>query len=323
MKTPAISVLIPIYNAQHYLPHCLSAIHAQTFQDIEIICVNDGSTDSSTRILHTWNKCLPSLRVVSQSNRGVAATRNRLLIEAKGTYICFIDSDDIICPDYLEKLYCAAQKENADITKCFFHEINAHNQLTPAHCSARFYKQPGPTLHSRFVSGYYDSVVWGKLFRRELLQRKQLSFLEGHIAEDFAFVTLSFMLANRITYVPEFLYHYRKGTSTAITSNGEKMAVDILYNLLHLYNQLHRYNLWEREIAHEWIKAVVWSVCRFRKFSPQIQQQYAPLQKQAWNLAARHIKSCQLGGKIRWGILFMFVNLCGWKSVYGWSKCFR
>ena len=324
MKNLAVSVLIPVYNAENYISKCLESIQSQTFQNFEIICLNDGSTDRSLEILKEWSKKIIKLKIINQDNNGVAVARNRLIKEAKGKYIAFIDADDIVSKNYLYELYNAAEKVNADIVKCFFEEISADgNTKTNAHCSRMFYKDPENNLKDRFVCGYYDSVVWGKLFSLDMLRKNKLFFLPGYIAEDFPFVTLSFLLASKIIIVKEVLYYYRKGLSNAITSDNKKMAIDILHNLLNLYNQLIERNLFQQGVADEWIKAAVWGICRFRKFPSKIRKEHLPLQQDVWKIALDSIKQCSFIYKIRWGILFYLVKIFGWNSVYKLSKIFR
>jgi len=322
--SPKISVLIPVYNSGKYLTACLQAIQQQNITDIEIICIDDGSIDNSLELLHCFQCHEPRLRIFTQPNAGVAATRNRLLKEARGTYIAFVDADDIIAPQYLEKLYTAAEASKAEITKCFFQETSEDGtQYFPARCSSLFYQTPSHTLLSRFVCGYYDSVVWGKLFRRRWLQEKQLSFLEGRIAEDLPFVIQAFTQAKQITIVPENLYFYRKGLTDCITAQRERMIIDQLKNLLDLQNILQAQCLWDEQVSAQWIKQLVWRLCAFRKLTIEKRNQYLDLQQQTF----RHIK--QVVGnsgwkiKLRWSGLFILVRLCGWKSVYVWTKIFR
>lgn len=110
MKHPAVSVLIPVYNAEKFLPACLRSLQEQTFTDFEVLCINDGSKDQSQKILEQFAAGNARFRFINQPNAGVGATRNRLLQEAYGTFIAFVDADDWVAPTYLEDLYTAAQK---------------------------------------------------------------------------------------------------------------------------------------------------------------------------------------------------------------------
>ena len=321
---PKISILITVYNAAAYLSVCLKSVQQQTFTDFEIICLNDGSTDSSAEILQRVAAQEPRLKIISQSNAGVAATRNRLLQEARGEYIAFIDADDLVVPEYLEKLYEVAQTNRADITKCFFQEISEDGlQVSAAHCGSLFYKEPSESLLSRFVCGYHDSVVWGKLFRRQWLQDAAISFFDGRIAEDLPFVVQAFMQARRIAVVKQPLYFYRKGLPSSITAQGQRMRIDQLKNLLDLCRILQERNLWENETASFWIKTVVWQICAFRKLPAAQRRQYLDLQQQAFSSVEQVVCTSDWRIQMRWRGLFILVRLCGWRSVYVWTKIFR
>lgn len=321
---PTISVLIPVYNAGKYLSACLESVAKQEWTDFEIICLDDGSTDNSLNLLRTFQKQEPRLRVFTQTNAGVAITRNRLIEYACGRYIAFVDADDLISPDYLKTLYKAAESSGAEITKCFFKEISEDGLRTSsAHYNSLFYKKPSQELASRFLCGYHDSIVWGKLFIRPWLCDSKISFFEGRIAEDLPFVVQSFMEARKIEVVPQFLYFYRKGLSECITAQHERMMIDQLKNLLDLQHILQKRFLWEDPVAYQWVKTVVWRICAFRKTSAEKRAQYLPLQKQAFEQAYQVVRKGGIFLQIRWRGLFMLVKLCGWKSVYVWTKIFR
>ena len=119
MSKPAISVIIPVYNAQEGLSQCIDSLLDQTFSDYEIIILNDGSTDNSLEVIQNYASKNDSIRVIDKENEGVAKTRNRGIVLAKGEYIVFIDNDDFIAPDYLECFYKAIEKEKLDIVKIY------------------------------------------------------------------------------------------------------------------------------------------------------------------------------------------------------------
>ena len=324
MKKPVVSVLIPVYNTEKYISACLQSISQQSFTDFEIICIDDGSIDHSLQILKRIAQTESRLKIIEQSNQGVAATRNRLLQEATGEYIAFVDADDLIEPDYLLKLYQKAQSTKADITKCFFVEISEDGtQRMPARCSLLFYKHPTQELSSRFTCGYYDSVVWGKLFRREWLRKKHLSFFKNRIAEDLPFVILSFLYANTISVVAEPLYLYRKGLAHCITAQSERMIIHNVKNLLDLKTELQIRQLFVPQIQILWVRCIIWRICAFRKTSKQIRDTYDTLLKTAFSYAYEVMQQGNIYLKMRWKVLFVLVKICGWKSVYFWTKIFR
>ena len=137
-QAPLISIVTPVYNTEKYLSECLDSIFAQTMPDIELICVDDGSTDNSLNILKDYQKKHKNLKVISQKNGGPGVARNTGIDNATGKYICFWDSDDIFEPDALEKLYNQAEKNKADITICRMQMFNTQTgQIIPIPLSIR------------------------------------------------------------------------------------------------------------------------------------------------------------------------------------------
>ncbi len=321
---PDVSVLIPVYNAEKYLPLCLSSVLKQSLTQLEIICIDDGSSDGSLDILNRTSREDPRVRVFTQKNQGVAATRNRLLAKARGRYVAFVDADDLIFPTYLEKLYAAAEGASGEMAKCFFYELEENGSpRVQEHCHSSFYRSPLLKDGSRFRAGYEDAVLWGKLFNRKWIEKNGFCFWPGRVAEDFSFVILAFLYAQKIAVVPEKLYCYRKGVTSAITANALNMATGILLNLLELRQDLIKRRKWTGAVSQEWIRAVVWGICRFRKFSAAVRQERQDLLASAWQTVAKEYGNCPGVQRLRWQMLRLFVYICGWNSVYFWSKIFR
>lgn len=322
--TPAVSVLIPVYNAAVYLPQCLESILKQQLKSIEIICIDDGSSDGSFELLQKYAETDGRLRVFSQPNQGVAVTRNRLLEKARGKYIAFVDADDFVFPDYLVKLYHAAQHSSAEVVKSFFYEVESDGPpRKKAHCRGSFYQVPPPDESARFRAGYEDGVLWGKLFRLSWIRRHNFCFWPGNIAEDFPFVILAFLYASKIAVVRERLYCYRKGVTTAVTADSYRMAVGILTNLMKLRKELMKRRKWNQNIVQEWICSTVWGVSRFRKFPPDMRRKQTQLIDHAWQTVQEEIPFCSWKQRARWKSMMFLTRFCGRKSVYFWSKIFR
>lgn len=324
MNPPAISVLVPVYNAEKYLESCLQSVVKQTFKDFEIICLNDGSTDGSAAILATWATKEPRLKILAQANKGLSAARNRLLEKARGAYVAFVDADDVLEPAYLQKLYETALSKKAEVAVCFFDHIRANGltRISPR-LPKCYYIQPSQNAGERFRCGFYNPTAPAKLFKRQFLIANHLAFLPGRKAEDVPFTVQAYLLAQRIVYIKEPLYLYRQGEKSSISNNLSAMTVDMLRNLWELCFALKDRALWGSEVAGEWIKGVVWYVARFHKLSQQEQLHYLDLQQQAWQQAREEVAILRGLQKYRWGILFWLVDIFGWQSVYFWSRIFR
>ncbi len=212
----SVSVVMPIYNAADYLRPALDSVISQTLRDVEIICVDDGSTDHSLAILKEYQKRDPRVRIVTETNAGPAKARNNGLRRARGEYLSFLDADDFFEPTMLETLYRTAKEKDLDITVC---EYDLFENRT-----ARF-KRSIPSEHADLLAGgrvtsksdcpdiifqATEGYVWNKLFRRDFVTEKELSFLESaQIFEDVYFTVTSLSLAERIGKCEGVLVHHR------------------------------------------------------------------------------------------------------------------
>lgn len=320
---PRISVLIPVYNSAKYLPECLKSIEEQTFQDFEIICINDGSKDNSLSILEDVQKRDGRIKIINQNNSGVAITRNRLLKESRGKYIAFIDSDDWVKPDYFETLFKRAEQAKADIIKCNFIEFDDNNKTYhKANCTKMFYREPTDEPASKFKSGLYDSLVWGKLWRRDFIIENKITFPLGCVAEDFPFVAVAFMLSARTVYLKDIFYVYRKN-NYSITSNAKNMIISVLKNTLSLGRELSERNLCNSKVRDVLVKEIVWRLCALRKLSVAERQSNKVLIDMAQCEAKDYLKKASLPAVIRFNLMFFLINICGARSLYFWAKIFR
>lgn len=202
-----VSVVVPVYNAEKTLERCLDSIRRQTLKDIEIICVNDGSTDKSGEILKKYAAHDKRFKVITQKNAYVGAARNRGMKEAKGEFIGFVDNDDTLSSDFYEKLYLAtlAQKTDAAIAGSI---CRVKNQLGKNSCE-RGYAKGGKTITAQdYVYGFYG-YVWNKIYRRDFLERNKIYFSSYRtVFEDYYF-TMQFLLhIDEIAVADEAKYYY-------------------------------------------------------------------------------------------------------------------
>ncbi len=212
----SVSVVMPIYNASDYLRPALDSVIAQTLRDIEIICIDDGSTDRSLAILKEYQKKDPRIRIVTETNAGPAKARNNGMRRARGEYLSFLDADDFFEPTMLETLYRTAKEKSLDIAVC---EYDLFENRT-----ARF-KRSIPSEHADILANgrvtgkneFPDTIfqstegyVWNKLFRRDFVTEKELSFLEdAKIFEDVYFTLTALSLAERVGKCEGVLLHHR------------------------------------------------------------------------------------------------------------------
>ncbi len=212
--TPKISVIIPVYNVESYLRQCLDSVVNQTMREIEIICVNDGSTDSSGRILDEYAARDDRFVIINQENAGQSVARNKGIRLAKGEYIVFLDSDDWFDVTLCEKAYNRAKESNADIVSFGFDCVRGteHTPLTMEYLDSHSLKNVLLRLKNR---NSFWNVIWDQLYRTTFLRDNQIYFLEGIIFEDNHFGYKCSFLTSKIVLLPESLYNYRWGNGYA------------------------------------------------------------------------------------------------------------
>ncbi len=222
-----VSVIVPVYNAQDYLEQCIVSILAQTLQEIEVICVDDSSTDRSLEILKKYEKEDSRMRVLTQPNSGAGAARNRGLSQASGEYLSFLDADDFFEPDMLELAYAKAKEDRADMV--VFKSDQYHtdsDQFVQVAWTLREKEIPPytPFNHRQMTDNIFKVFVgwaWDKLFSREFVEKHHLTFQEQRTSNDMLFVFSAVALAKRITIVPKVLAHQRRDAKDSLSKTRE------------------------------------------------------------------------------------------------------
>lgn len=222
-----ISVIVPVYNCEAYLPALLDSVLTQTYQNFEIILVNDGSRDGSGAICDDYAAKDSRIRVIHQENRGVSHARNRGLAMAAGDVVSFIDSDDTLEPEMYELLVNTMQEHGADIAHCGYKHI-VGEEIRLVHDTKRVIPQTTEEALDCFVSGrLFGGGLWNKLFRLELI--RDLTFREDlKINEDVLFNFQAFSRAKKSVFADFALYNYvaRFGASAVFRTPDGKKAAD-------------------------------------------------------------------------------------------------
>lgn len=222
---PAVSVLVPVYNVERYLGECLDGILAQTLKDIEVICVDDGSTDGSAAILERYAAADGRVVVIRKSNGGLPSARNAGLDAATGEYVGFVDADDRVDAGMFERLYRAARANRADVAVCggrvFPGEDEAPAWLKEA-LSPRDIVYRTDCLAALYEERGARPFLWRDLVRRELIQKNGLRLDESIVVgEDQAFQFKIFAAARRAVFISDKLYNYRYSRSGSIMNEAQ------------------------------------------------------------------------------------------------------
>lgn len=248
MKNEKISIIIPVYNVEAYLERCIYSITRQTYQNLEIICVDDGSTDHSCSLLDKFAAQDDRIKVIHNPNQGVALARNTALNIASGSYIGFVDSDDYVSPDYYAKLIAAFEDPRVDIATCgYFKDIdgtvNAVKNRRTVPDIPLSTKEFFPYMYERDHYLGVASYLWTRLIRRELIynpdQSLSLSFQPYTCNEDILFIAEVSIRCNYIQYIDDPLYYYVQRNSS-ITHNTASllrhMDIPVVYEkILKIY----------------------------------------------------------------------------------------
>lgn len=232
MNTPLVSVIVPIYNVEQYLHRCLNSLAHQTLNEIEIIVIDDGSTDNSLNIAKSFEKKYPDQFIVIQKdNSGVADSRNMGILQAKGKYLGFVDSDDFVDETMYEKLFTKANQQNADISVCAYYGLNEKNGTFRPFQFGRMEFFNKSMKEAPELLRVNSSYVWHKLFRREFIIDNCITFPTGVIFEDMYFAWIAISKANKIVKVDEALYYH------VLSRQGSYMS-SYSMKLFHLFDVL-------------------------------------------------------------------------------------
>lgn len=225
--TPSISIIIPVFNAEKYLRQCLDSVRNQTLKEIEIICIDDGSTDDSGKICDEYAAEDARFVVIHQANAGQSAARNRGIGLARGKYIAFLDSDDWADLEMCEKAWRLAEEKESEVVQFFYQTdfpsenfITKFHQLTSESCTELFEKI------ECVEAGY--CVVWNRLYLTQFLRENQIRFIEGLLFEDEHFSRKVAWLARRIDILPEDLVTYRYGIGFSNRPSEKRRKIEYI-----------------------------------------------------------------------------------------------
>ena len=223
-----VSIIVPVYNVEKYLKRCLDSLVNQSLKDIEIICVNDGSTDDSLDILNEYAKRDERIVVINQENFGQSVARNKGIDVAKGEYLGFVDSDDWVSEDYFEKLYNSAIQNNAEMAVggiIRLHRFNRRKFLT-------FDKEivtSDINLKFELCDMPEKSYVWNKIYKSSKLKEIGLKFEEGIVFEDCIFTPQALFYFDKMVTVPDAYYFYWRRCDSIVKQKDEKTLANMAY----------------------------------------------------------------------------------------------
>ena len=220
-----ISVIVPVYNVAQYLPQCVDSILSQDYGDLEVILIDDGSTDASGELCDRYAAKDSRVRVIHQKNGGAAAAKNAGLRIASGDYLTFADSDDYLEPGAYSFLMKTLQETGADAVQGSFREVY-RNRTEEQRISEEILEDYDYLL--RFPKDFSCALLWNKLYQRELFEG--VFFEEGHKIDDEYFTYQGFLEPRKVVRIDRIIYNYRKRSSSVMSSpaSAERLVLDCL-----------------------------------------------------------------------------------------------
>lgn len=253
-ELPLISIIIPVYNVKGYLEKCLRSVCEQTYKNLEIIVVDDGSTDGSGQLCDQFARTDSRIKVFHQENAGQSSARNNGLSVAQGEYIGFVDSDDWIDSDMYEFLHHLLIANDADIAVCA-HYIERATETKARYSSGMFTSfSSDEAIRALLVDKKIRNYVWDKLYRRDLFS--EIRFPENQIFEDMAVSYRIFIQANKVVMQDSPKYHYLKRGGSTTLGKGYDPEKEHLW-LLRIYEQvqfMYENRIWGKApyYLHKW-----------------------------------------------------------------------
>lgn len=249
MLQSLVSIIIPIYNLADYLPQCLDSVQGQSYENIQVLLVNDGSTDASLAICQEYAHRDDRFLVIDKANSGVSDSRNQALDRAEGKYIQFLDGDDWLTLGATETLVHAAESTGADLVLAHFYRVADERMAPRGHIKKErvLTRQEFAEQMMKAPANYYYGVLWNKLYRRSIIEANRLRFdVQVNWCEDFLFNLEYIERVRLVSAVPKPVYYYRKRENSLVNSQASMrrtiaMKIQTFDSYKELYQKLDLY----------------------------------------------------------------------------------
>lgn len=250
---PKVSVIVPVYNVERYIKECLESLVIQTLEDLEILIVNDGSTDNSIEVIKKYIEKYPNKFVyLEKQNGGLSDARNYAIPYAKGEYIAFLDSDDYVEKDIYEKMYEIAIKDNSDMVECDFYWEYPNKRKEDI---GIIYSGKKEMLEKVRV------VAWNKLIKREILEKSKVEFPKGYRYEDVEFTYKLIPYLDKISFLKKPCIHYIQRENSISNSQNErtKEIFEVLEHVIDYYKENDLYDDYKEELEYVYTRYLLCS----------------------------------------------------------------
>ena len=239
-----VSIIIPCYNSEMYIEQCIKSVINQTYKNIEIILINDGSKDETGNIIKEYREKYDNILLIDRENKGVQYCRKEGIEKSNGEYVFFIDSDDCIDPNTISDMIFYADKYNADIVKgSYKKEINKKIKVkSKENINFKIVEKENfkDEIYSQIIENYKFCNIWGQLIRKNIINIDSID-INLKYAEDLKFNLDILTICNKIILLQNKYYHYRLNMSSAIYTKDEKKAKKRIEDTIFVYSELYEY----------------------------------------------------------------------------------
>lgn len=265
---PAVSIIVPVYNAENYLEDCINSVLRQTFTDFELICINDGSTDNSLALLNDYAREDSRIIVLDKEKTNAGAARNAALKIAKGTYLAFLDADDYYEPEMLMQMIELANRFDLDIALCRSYLLDDKTKKVRNHVKKMLDTLTEKTLYSAedlwgLAFRYAVGWPWDKIFRRSFIESHELEFQELDSTNDAYFVYVALALANRFAFTDNRLITHRVNNMLSIENSRDKSWLNFFSAAEAIKQKLQDSNVYEAakvDFKNWMAEMIIWSL---------------------------------------------------------------
>lgn len=262
-----VSIIIPVYNNEKYLNECLNSVINQSYKNIEVILVNDGSKDDSLKICNKFKAQDSRIIIIDKKNEGVSAARNAGIKIATGEFITFCDADDIMNIDQIEFLLKGLIENNSDLAMCGYKLFDTEYKMNEKFLNDNFKEVYGDELINLIINDeIYAGYVWNKIFRLDLIKKYKIEFLkEIYMLEDEIFVLEYIKNCNKATIISHKLYGYRNNPNGAINQNLNEKTITFFMGREKIYSIIREITNNEKMISEVWNEAIKTYAIFFKK----------------------------------------------------------
>ncbi len=292
---PKVSIIVPVYNVEKYLRKCIDSILSQTLKEIEVICVNDGSTDSSLQILKEYAEKDSRIVIINKENAGYGHSMNRGLSKATGEYIGIVESDDFIEPNMFEIFYKAIKNNDCDVVKSDYYEYwGEENKIIKKNLIK---KEKANKIINPKEDSYpltLKQTIWSAIYNREFLLKNNINFLEtpGASFQDISFQFKAFACAEKIMLLEEAFIYYRQDNLNASVKNKDKV-----YCVCNEYKEIEEFLNKNEELKEYFVN--IKNINKFGTYGWNLRRIDKKFHKEFISFSSKDLKQNYVDGEIK------------------------